>query len=165
MANSQEILITDIEKEEVKSNSPSNKLPLNPTAQGFSGQQVRRILSQYGDEILNILITKLSKVKENIDLVSNDIDVVRNQQLRIVPELPSASFELMNILFFVPSSTEGDTLDEYVVVENEGVYSWSKVGDTSFDLSQLVPMLEQSVHVGDEPPVSSSVVFWIDTNE
>lgn len=59
----------------------------------------------------------------------------------IVDALPSASSSTMNRIYLVADkhSDTGDNYDEYITLENDGAYSWEKIGNTDIDLSGYVP--------------------------
>jgi len=69
MANNN-VLITSAEETAIKDKAP-DKLPLNPTAQGFSGQEVRKRMAAYvidnDQSILSVLKSKLVEVKTKFD--------------------------------------------------------------------------------------------------
>lgn len=70
------IELSSVEENAIKNNSPNNSLPLNPTAQGWSGQQVRNALSKAisGAEgsLLAELKNKLSSIKQVFEILVDD---------------------------------------------------------------------------------------------
>lgn len=69
MAN-ENVLITTAEETAIKEKAP-DKLPLNPTAQGYSGQEVRKRMAAYvidqEDSVLEVIKSKLTNVKTKFD--------------------------------------------------------------------------------------------------
>lgn len=59
----------------------------------------------------------------------------------VVDELPTASASTMYAIYLVPDkhSDVGDNYDEYITLDNDGEYSWEKIGNTDVDLSGYVP--------------------------
>ncbi len=70
-----DIALSTEEKQKIKNKAP-NKMPLNPTAKGWSGQEVRKYLSQAmvdeNGSILASLEEKLDIIKEFFTLVFGD---------------------------------------------------------------------------------------------
>jgi hypothetical protein len=71
MAND-EILITTQEENAIKQKAP-DKLPLNPTAQGFSGQEIRKRLAGF---VIDNDASILQLVKDKLALIKNKLDVL-----------------------------------------------------------------------------------------
>jgi hypothetical protein len=75
MSNINDIALSTEEKQKIKNKAP-NKMPLNPTAKGWSGQEVRKYLSQAlvdeNGSILASLEEKLNIIKEFFTLVFGD---------------------------------------------------------------------------------------------
>lgn len=76
-----DLLVTSIEKNEIKQNSPET-LPLNPTGQGFSGQEVRRRLSHsiVGEEgsLLSLFTMRMQIAKDILDNVFEQVENLKN---------------------------------------------------------------------------------------
>lgn len=79
-----DLLVTSIEKNEIKQNSPET-LPLNPTGQGFSGQEVRRRLSHsiVGEEgsLLSLFTMRMQIAKDILDNVFEQVENLKNDWL------------------------------------------------------------------------------------
>lgn len=75
----EDILITNEKKEAIKNKAP-DKLPLNPTAQGYSGQQVRAALAAAvtgnQDSVLAELDSKLSVIKGHFESSVGNISIL-----------------------------------------------------------------------------------------
>jgi hypothetical protein len=75
----EDILITNEKKEAIKNKAP-DKLPLNPTAQGYSGQQVRAALAAATtgnqDSILSELETKLGLIKGHFETFTGNVSIL-----------------------------------------------------------------------------------------
>jgi hypothetical protein len=73
----EDILITEIQETKIKDKAP-DKLPLNPTAQGWTGQQVRAALSNgtFGntDSVLSEVKSKLTIIKDYFDANQEQVD-------------------------------------------------------------------------------------------
>lgn len=93
MADYEDVLLTEEEKEEIKNNAP-DKLPLNPTAQGYSGALVRKKTSEFvtGEEKsvlallgqkFQILYNLFSEIDARtiLDEVTTDIDYTLEQNV------------------------------------------------------------------------------------
>jgi hypothetical protein len=69
------LALTFAEELAVKNNAP-NMMPLNPTAQGWTGQMVREMLSKAivgeSDSLLSILKGRLQDIKNIFDAVLNE---------------------------------------------------------------------------------------------
>ena len=55
----------------------------------------------------------------------------------VVASLPTASADTLGKIYLVPSANAQtqNIKDEYITIENGGVYSWEKIGSTAIDLS------------------------------
>lgn len=71
MANN-DIIVTEQEENLIKNKSP-DKLPLNPTAQGFSGQEIRKRLAGF---VIDNEASMLKLVKDKLSLVKDKLDVL-----------------------------------------------------------------------------------------
>jgi hypothetical protein len=71
MAND-DIIVTEQQEISIKNKSP-DKLPLNPTAQGFSGQEIRKRLAGFvidnDASILQLVKDKLALIKDKLDVL------------------------------------------------------------------------------------------------
>ena len=58
----------------------------------------------------------------------------------VVATLPTASADTMNKIYLVPSDNPEtqNVKDEYITLENDGVYTWEQIGSTAIDLSDYV---------------------------
>lgn len=74
-----DILLTNEKKEAIKNKAP-DKLPLNPTAQGYTGQQVRAALAAAvtgnQDSVLAELDSKLSVIKGHFESSVGNISIL-----------------------------------------------------------------------------------------
>ena len=64
------ILITEVQEQVIKDKSP-DKMPLNPTAQGWSGQEVRRQLARATFDNTNSLFSEL---KDKLTIIKTYFD-------------------------------------------------------------------------------------------
>ena len=98
MAELNNIKVSIQEKNEIKKDSPDT-LPLNPTAQGFSGQEVRRRLSKslVGEEgsVLSLLVDKMNIISDlfYIILDENDDESLIEQLKKKISKDGSVSME------------------------------------------------------------------------
>lgn len=96
------ISITTEEETEIKNKSP-DKMPLNPTAQGWTGSAIRKFLgsSITGSEgsVLSLLKTKLQKTKEAMEAVHGNTQAVQ----AMIDELR----EQFNVSKFLVKPVEG----------------------------------------------------------
>lgn len=112
-----EVLITEEEKKEVKDNSPES-LPLNPTAQGYSGQEVRKKFSKFvtGEKgsVLKLLENKMMKVRENLEVYE---EVKRSLPFKH-EKITREDFEIL-----VENSLTDPNVEYTVLEENETSYA------------------------------------------
>jgi hypothetical protein len=91
----EEILVSVEEEQAIKSKSP-DRLPLNPTRQGYSGQEVRRALAGYvidnKDSILSLLKEKMALTKDKFDELYATIALLQLID-QINPTFESVTFE------------------------------------------------------------------------
>ena len=86
-------------------------------------------------------------VKAYVDSVTSGIKQFTYQ---IVEELPTASASTMGSIYLVAhshadgpdGSEQPDSYDEYVTIDNEGVYSWETIGNTDIDLTAYAKKTE-----------------------
>jgi hypothetical protein len=83
-----DILISQQKKEAIQ-NKGADKLPLNPTAQGYSGQQIRAALAAATtgnvDSILSELETKLGVIKGHFESYVGNVSVLTSLPQDLVP--------------------------------------------------------------------------------
>ncbi len=83
-----DILISAQKKETIQ-NKGADKLPLNPTAQGWSGQQIRAALAAATtgnvDSILSELETKLGVIKGHFESYVGNVSVLTSLPQDLVP--------------------------------------------------------------------------------
>jgi hypothetical protein len=82
MAND-DIIVTELEEISIKNKAP-DKLPLNPTAQGFSGQEIRKRLAGF---VIDNDASILQLVKEKLALIKDKLDVLDDKTEGIFEEL------------------------------------------------------------------------------
>ena len=77
MAELNNIKVSIPEKNEIKKDSPDT-LPLNPTAQGFSGAEIRRRLSKSitGEEgsVLSLIVDKMNIISDLFYIILDESD-------------------------------------------------------------------------------------------
>ena len=119
--------ITEEEKSEIKKNSPAS-LPLNPTAQGWSGSEIRKKLSHsiIGEKgsILALLNERLITLGEYF----NDINAGGGDRTYVGPDEPSSDF------FTKWIKTTGDEVD--VEIEENSI-------EAEFEEIETEPMLDE----------------------
>ena len=83
-----DILITEAKKNAIKDKG-ADKMPLNPTAQGWTGQQVRAALAAATtgnvDSILSELETKLGVIKGHFESYVGNVSVLTSLPQNLVP--------------------------------------------------------------------------------
>lgn len=79
MTETDGVLITPEEEQKIIDNAPNNRLPLNPTASGWSGSAVRAALSRSivgDDSLLELLKSKFPTIKAILDEMKAQIDIL-----------------------------------------------------------------------------------------
>ena len=68
------------------------------------------------------------------------ISAIKQFSYTVASSLPTASSETMYKFYLVPSSDPQtqNVKDEFITVENSGVYTWEQIGSTAIDLSDYV---------------------------
>ena len=106
-----DILITN-EKKTIIQNKGADKLPLNPTAQGFSGQQVRAALAAAPtgnvDSILTELESKLGVIKGHFESYVGNVS--------ILSELPEDLAPYNDTFIFIKS--EANRIQEVYYIQD-----------------------------------------------
>lgn len=129
----EDILITQ-QKKQIIQDKGADKLPLNPTAQGFSGQQVRAALAAATtgnvDSILTELESKLGVIKGHFESYVGNVS--------ILTELPEDLTPYNGTFVFIKNETNRIT-EVYFIQDGVAV-------DTSFTSS--------NVTVSEDPPTS-----------
>ena len=84
-----------------------------------------------------------AKIRNELAQINERIDDLESITFVVVDELPSASADTMDKIYFAPSEPGSDTYDEYVTkAEEEGgttTYSWQKInvtGDVLVSITQ-----------------------------
>ena len=79
MPDVNEIIISADEEKAIRDNAPDRLLPLNPTAQGYTGSQVRMALAKSivgDDSLLQVLLEKLPMIKDILVNLQAQIDAL-----------------------------------------------------------------------------------------
>lgn len=126
--------ITAEEKQEIKDKSPE-VLPLNPTSQGWSGQQVRRQLSRYvTDEQQSVL----ALMSEKFDIVSNYLGTLES--------LAGGSLNILEVIY-TEEIEKGDLLQVDSTSGQSGKILVKKARNTGEDSVQKKPELVVGVAI------------------
>lgn len=67
MPDLEQIVISEVQEQKIKNKSPAN-MPLNPTSQGWSGQEVRR---QFARALLDNEASVLSEMKSKLIIIKD----------------------------------------------------------------------------------------------
>jgi hypothetical protein len=116
----EDILITEIQEVKIKDKAP-DKMPLNPTAQGWSGQEVRRQLSR---SLLDNTDSVFSEVKSKLTLIKDYFDANQEQVDEIVSDIAdlqdSSSYKMSFYGKANANITKGQAV-QFSGVENETI--------------------------------------------
>lgn len=115
-------------------------------------------LENYDDTQVHQLITQTNANFSNYYTKSesysaNEVDTLlrtqRQGQYVVVATLPIASADTMFKIYLIPStgSQPSNIKDEYITLENNGSYSWEKIGSTSVDLSNYSTTTEMNTAI------------------
>lgn len=136
MVEYKDLLVSNEEKNKIKQNSPDT-LPLNPTAQGFSGQEVRRRLAKSivgeNDSVLSLIQNKMEKLVELLSVIAPGVEIsnvigkevelyvntLPLENLRTIDGVETKPFDLVLV------GELGEFSGLYLVQEGE----WVKVSD------------------------------------
>ena len=139
-----DILITEEKKNAIQEKG-ADRMPLNPTAQGYSGQQVRAALAAATtgnvDSILTELETKLGVIKGHFESYVGNIS--------ILPELPLNLATYNNTFIFIKNET-GRIQNIFYI--NEGVAIPTKFTSSNITISNV------------EPEIPANDDVWFDTS-
>ena len=124
------MLIASEEKQAIQNKSPASSLPLNPTAQGWSGQAVRRQLSSYVTDDTDSVMALL---EEKMDVVSEYTGYLEN--------LSQGALDVLNVRY-IEDIEEGDLLQFRGTIGSSGKLLVGKtILDNSEDSVQVHPEL------------------------
>lgn len=155
----EKIKITEEEKRKIVSNSPAS-LPLNPTAQGWSGQEIRKKLAQsiVGAEgsVLSLLISKIEEIgdifNEINDIINVEISNLSNRTIDVYDE---------NVVFDLEEGVDltchGEV--ESIVINLKGVKHGYYSG-VNFKTSEQEELLIPSLQVVNESLLPLKFVRW-----
>jgi hypothetical protein len=131
-----DILISNINKANIQ-NKGVDKMPLNPTAQGWTGQQVRAALAAATtgnvDSILSELETKLGVIKGHFESYVGNVS--------ILSELPLNLTTYNNTFIFIKSET-GRIQNIFYI--NEGVAIPTKFTSSNITISNVEPEVPEN---------------------
>jgi hypothetical protein len=127
-----DILISNIKKANIQ-NKGVDKMPLNPTAQGWTGQQVRAALAAATtgnvDSILSELETKLGVIKGHFESYVGNVS--------ILPELPLNLATYNNTFIFIKDVNNRIQSIFYI---NNGVAIATKFTSSNVTISEEEPI-------------------------
>lgn len=96
--------------------------------------------------------------------VDGMIAAIKQLEIVVADELPTASADTMDKIYLIPSSDAGaqDSKDEYLTIRSgeEGAYtySWEKIGNTRVDLSNYYTKTEVDTMLSDKADVED--ILW-----
>jgi len=129
-----DILISQEKKDAIKNKAP-DKLPLNPTAQGWTGQQVRAALANgtFGnaDSILSELENKLGIIKGHFESSVGNVT--------ILSELPEDLTPYEDKFIFIKNES-GIITNVYFI--NEGVATEARFTTSNVTVSEEEPTIK-----------------------
>lgn len=98
------------------------------------------------NDLINYYTRSETYTKAEVDQM---IAAIKQFRFELVNTLPTASADTMYIIYLVPSTdpATGDVKDEYITIENGGVYSWEKIGRTTIDLSNYPTRSEMTTAI------------------
>ena len=131
------LLGQEIDKKYTK---PSTGIPASDIADGVI-PDVSQFVTKSVSDLANYYLKSDTYTKEEVLALIAGI----GQFVYVVADiLPSASADTMGKIYLVPSSDPQvqNTKDEFITIENDGVYSWEQIGSTTIDLSGYVTTQE-----------------------
>lgn len=152
-----DLAITETEQNLVKNKLPENSLPINPTASGWSGVNVRRQIGASTKQLLEILVGKFDNLDSNIGELNNLFEEYSKLPLKGLVD-PT-------------SSTVGEYIGQFYVNQNSGaiyillsiedeVYTWVHV-NTGENLiqSKILTLSKDSFEAFEEALFDGSVTL------
>ena len=127
MGNNNNIKVSQEQKNKIKNNSP-DKIPLNPSNMGFSGQQIRKMfskaISSNEGSLLSLLEEKMDLLKTKFDEVDNDSVLKQEEIVELKGKTIEHEEEITNILGRIPAKQNVftyETVDELPLEGQENV--------------------------------------------
>ena len=126
--------------------------------------------SNFIDKNVNDLVNYYDK-----DSVDDLIEVIKQFDVVLANELPTASESVSKAMYLIPSTAQANAKDEYIAINENGTYRWEQIGSTAIDFtnyytkSEVDDLLEGKVDnvsggtVGDSLVKTASGVEWKDT--
>lgn len=114
--------------------------------ENYDDTQVRQLILQTNANFSNYYTKSESYSANEVDTL---LRIQRKGQYVVVATLPTASVDTMFKIYLIPStnSQTSNIKDEYVTLENNGSYSWEKIGSTSVDLSNYSTTAEMNTAI------------------
>ena len=145
----EDILVTEVQEQLIKNKAP-DKMPLNPTAQGWSGQEVRRQLARATfdntDSIFSELKDKLTIIKGYFD--ANQVTV--DEMLEDIADLQDAASLKIN---FYGKANESIAKGDFVMfggVQGDHIlFKKADINSQGFIPEYIVGMAENDMIQGD----------------
>jgi hypothetical protein len=178
MINLEELLISTLKEQSIKNKAP-DKMPLNPSAQGFSGQTVRRNFAKFvideEDSVLSELKDKLALIKSLFESILVDPN---NLLVQMVNEI---SLDLDDLY----TRTGFGLYDEVTTIEQDDIFIINRNGliksvkrepqnITKEQYDSIIASINalyavsfegsSNVYIGDEEPLNLPVDLWFKTN-
>jgi hypothetical protein len=143
------ILITEIQEQTIKDRAP-DKMPLNPTAQGWSGQEVRRQLSRATFDNTNSVFAELKSKLTIIKSYFDENQVTIDEMLSDIADLQDAAS--LKINFYGKASqaiTKGDILMFAGVQGDHILFAKANVNSVGFIPEYIVGVADSNMVQGD----------------
>ena len=116
---------------------PSNGIPLSDLASGIIPDVSSFITNAVNNLIYYYKKTETYTKEEVSALIAQQIANAIQGNFKSVEVLPTPSSSTVGYIYLVPksASSESNIKDEYITTEDNGTYSWEKIGDTKVNLS------------------------------
>lgn len=100
------------------------------------------------NDLLNYYLKSETYTKTEVNQL---VAGINNWEIVPVAQLPEASADTMHKIYLVPSSSPEarNVKDEYITIENSGIYSWEQIGSTTIDLTNYVTKQELTIALAD----------------
>lgn len=114
--------------------------------ENYDDTQVRQLITQTNANFSNYYTKSESYSANEVDTL---LRTQRQGQYVVVATLPTASADTMFKIYLIPSTDQqtNNIKDEYITLENNGSYSWEKIGSTSVDLSNYSTTTEMNAAI------------------
>lgn len=77
------------------------------------------------------------------------VSAIKQFNVVVASSLPTASANTMNTIYLIPSShsEQGNVKDEFITIQDGGIYKWEQIGTTAIDLSDYSTTAEMNAAI------------------